>query len=313
MTSRVRSQPPRCTRFAVLAGLAGLALGAGLCAEDPTGAPELLVAPLFNWDIVSLEQNLPRFNGSVLTGFHSLRSPGVTPRGATKLGVGLLYSREEQFARTATDSFFRRNQVFLNPKSAFGIWNDVEVGAGLSGSWVEGRELVGTGATERTRAVADWLLDSGDLGVKWKFFDRERYRLAASFDTRLALSRADFGSLPGNFFNFEIDGDYAATRRLSLAANLQLLASDSNSRRDQVIVDFGAIYSFTDVFRGMLLGTLQEDDEADTVLGFIGLAGQLVEEQHAFTLSFDLQLNDAKRAVRTEEQLDISLSYTFTF
>ena len=39
------------------------------------------IEPLFNWDLVSIEQNNQRFNGSALTGFHSIRSAGVTPLG----------------------------------------------------------------------------------------------------------------------------------------------------------------------------------------------------------------------------------------
>ena len=34
---------------------------------------------IFDWDLVSLEQNSHRYNASVLSGFHNLRSPGVTP------------------------------------------------------------------------------------------------------------------------------------------------------------------------------------------------------------------------------------------
>ena len=45
----------------------------------------------------------------------------------------------------------------------------------------------------------------------------------------------------------------------------------------------------------------------------IGFAGQYVHNQHSFTLSFDIQLNDADRAIRTEEQIDIALSYTYAF
>ena len=50
---------------------------------------------------------------------------------------------------------------------------------------------------------------------------------------------------------------------------------------------------------------------ARTFLGFIGFAGQYVYKQYAFTLSFDIQLNDDDRAIRTEEQIDIALSYTY--
>jgi hypothetical protein len=272
------------------------------------------VEPLFNWDLVSLEQNNSRFNASVLTGFHSLRSPGVTPPGAKKLGLGVLYTREEQFAETATTSFFRRNQVFLDPKANYGLFEDVEVGGGLTASYVEGRELVSDGAGGQvTMEAEDLLLNSGDFGAKWKFLDLDRYRLALAFDTRLAINRGEFGSLAGNLFNFEIDGDFAITRRLSMVGNLQLLAGDGEEVEEQFIGDIAALYSFTDSFRGMLFSTLQEDDAADTVLGFIGIAAQYVHEQHSFTLSLDLQLNDAKREIRTEEQVDVALSYAITF
>ena len=269
--------------------------------------------PLFNWDLVSLEQNNSRFNGSVLTGFHSLRSPGVTPRGAKKIGLGFLYTREEQFARTGTQSFFRRNQVYVNPKATYGVYDDVEIGGGVVGSYVDGRELLAGGGAPQTRSVTDFLLDSGDLGIKWKLVDRNRFRLAVSLDSRIAINRAEFGSLPGHLFNVELDGDFAVTRRLTLAANLQFATTDSNEIRDQFIGDLAAIYSFTDLFRGMLFTTLQEDDQAGTVLGFLGIAGQYVHEQHSFTLALDLQINDADRDIRTEEQVDVSMSYAFTF
>ena len=98
-----------------------------------------------------------------------------------------------------------------------------------------------------------------------------------------------------------------------MAGNLQFLTSDSDELENQIIFDIAAVYSFTNTFRGMLFSTIQEDDLARTFLGFIGFAGQYVHKQHAFTLSFDIQLNDADRAIRTEEQIDIALSYTYTF
>ena len=283
--------------------------------EDP-GRDEEFIEPLFNWDLVSLEQNNPRFNGSVLTGFHGVRSPGVTPLGALKVGVGLLYSREEQFAERVSDngSLFRRNQIFLTPKVNFGFWKDLEAGLGVALSFVEGRSLVDLGGGSfETREERETRPSSVDLGLKWNFLDQNRWRLAVAFDARVAASPDAFGMLPGTFYNIELDGDFAVTRRLSLAGNLQFLTSDATEVRDQFIVDLAGQYSFTDTFRGMLFTTLQEDDQAGTVLGFIGFAGQWVKEQHSMTLSLDFQLNDASRELRTEEQLDISLSYAFTF
>jgi hypothetical protein len=63
----------------------------------------------------------------------------------------------------------------------------------------------------------------------------------------------------------------------------------------------------------MLFATALDDDEADDVLFFAGVASQYVFEQHSFTLAFDLQMNDARRDIRTQSQLDIELSYAFTF
>ncbi|MCH2363258.1 MAG: hypothetical protein MK479_01650, partial [Planctomycetes bacterium] len=91
------------------------------------------IEPLFNWDLVSLEQNNQRFNGSALTGFHSIRSAGVTPLGGWKMGLGFLYTGEEQFDRSRGDSnpLFRRNEVYLNPKLNMGLFENIEFGAGL--------------------------------------------------------------------------------------------------------------------------------------------------------------------------------------
>ena len=63
---------------------------------------------------------------------------------------------------------------------------------------------------------------------------------------------------------------------------------------------------FTNVFVGY-------GNEADHAVLFIGIAGQYVFEQHSFTLALDFQLNDARREVRTESQIDVEFSYTFTF
>ena len=269
------------------------------------------IEPLFNWDLVSLEQNNQRFNGSALTGFHSIRSAGVTPLGGWKMGLGFLYTGEEQFVRSAGASLFRRNEVYLNPKMNLGLFEDVEFGAGLVAAYANGRALMPeTGELENREEGG---LSSVDLGLKWKVYDDRQLRLALSFDSRLSLNEGTFGMLKGNFYNIELDGDYAVTSRLSMAGNLQFLTSDSDELENQMIFDIAAIYSFTNTFRGMLFSTIQEDDLARTFLGFIGFAGQYVYKQHAFTLSFDIQLNDADRAIRTEEQIDIALSYTYAF
>jgi len=272
--------------------------------------PKEPIEPLFNWDLVSLEQNNQRFNGSVLTGFHSIRSAGVTPLGGWKMGLGFLYTGEEQFVRSDNDSLFRRNEVYLNPKFNVGLFEDIELGAGLVAAYANGRELVKGGGTEDRE---EGVLSSVDLGLKWKAYDNRQLRLALSFDTRLSLNEDTFGMLRGNYYNIELDADYAVTSRLSMAGNLQFLTSDSDELENQIIFDIAAVYSFTNTFRGMLFSTIQEDDLARTFLGFIGFAGQYVHKQHAFTLSFDIQLNDADRDIRTEEQIDIALSYTYAF
>ena len=271
------------------------------------------IEPLFNWDLVSLEQNNQRFNGSALTGFHSIRSAGVTPLGGWKMGLGFLYTGEEQFDRSRGDSnpLFRRNEVYLNPKLNMGLFENIEFGAGLVAAYANGRAMLN--GEPPTVDREEGALSSADLGVKWKFYDDRQLRFALSFDTRLSLNEDTFGMLKGNYYNVELDGDYAVTSRLSMAGNLQFLTSDSAELENQFILDVAAVYSFTNTFRGMLFSTIQEDDLARTFLGFIGFAGQYVHKQHAFTLSFDIQLNDADRAIRTEEQIDIALSYAYTF
>ncbi len=271
------------------------------------------IEPLFTWDRVSLEQNNQRFNGSALTGFHSIRSAGVTPLGGWKMGLGFLYTGEEQFDRSRGDSdpLFRRNEVYLNPKLNMGLFENIEFGAGLVAAYANGRAMLN--GEPPTVDREEGALSSADLGVKWKFYDDRQLRLALSFDTRLSLNEDTFGMLKGNYYNVELDGDYAVTSRLSMAGNLQFLTSDSADLENQFILDVAAVYSFTSTFRGMLFSTIQEDDLARTFLGFIGFAGQYVYKQHAFTLSFDIQLNDADRAIRTEEQIDIALSYTYAF
>ena len=298
------------TKFLSLAFFLSLAVSGALRSQG-RDAP---IEPLFNWDLVSIEQNNQRFNGSALTGFHSIRSAGVTPLGGWKMGLGFLYTGEEQFVRSVGDSLFRRNQVYLNPKMNLGLFENMEFGAGLVAAYANGRELLtdeaGEGFFENREEGG---LSSVDLGMKWKVYDDRQLRLALSFDTRLWLNEDTFGMLPGIFYNIELDGDYAVTSRLSMAGNLQFLTSDSAELENQFILDVAAVYSFTNTFRGMLFSTVQEDDLARTYLGFIGFAGQYVYKQHAFTLSFDIQLNDADRAIRTEEQLDIALSYTYAF
>src|SRR5262245_50162674 len=80
-------------------------------------AEEVDEHPVFDWDLVSLEQNSHRFNGSVLSGFHNLRSPGVTPHRAWKTGLGLIYSQENQVATAAgVDSSFSTQRLIMNPK-----------------------------------------------------------------------------------------------------------------------------------------------------------------------------------------------------
>jgi hypothetical protein len=272
------------------------------------------IEPLFNWDLVSLEQNNPRFNGSVLTGFHSVRSPGVTPHDGWKTGLGILYTREEQISEAAAANRFSRNQLLVNPKLNYGFAPGFEIGAGFSGSYAMGRTIASDGMGGLVEKKEEGVeASSVDLGIKWNFLDAHRFRLAVAFDTRLALSRNEFGALPANFFNGEVDVDFAITSRFSLIGNLQFLTTDSSDIQNQAIAEIAAAYSFTDMFRGMLFGTIRDDDEAGTALGFVGIAGQYVFQQHSFTVAFDLQLNDARRDVRTQEQLDVELSYTFTF
>jgi hypothetical protein len=192
-----------------------------------------------------------------------------------------------------------------------GLFENIEFGAGLVAAYANGRAMLN--GEPPTVDREEGALSSADLGVKWKFYDDRQLRFALSFDTRLSLNEDTFGMLKGNYYNVELDGDYAVTSRLSMAGNLQFLTSDSADLKNQFILDVAAVYSFTNTFRGMLFSTIQEDDLARTFLGFIGFAGQYVYKQHAFTLSFDIQLNDADRAIRTEEQIDIALSYTYAF
>ncbi|MCZ6793742.1 MAG: hypothetical protein O7J95_09035 [Planctomycetota bacterium] len=311
-----RSRNPRRSPlpFSFVLGLVvSLAGAVPLGAQEDGELPED-TEPLFNWDLISLEQNNPRFNGSVLTGFHSVRSPGVTPQGGWKLGLGLLYTHEEQFSNASNASVFDRDQVIFNPKVNYGFLKSFEAGLGVTGGYATGRDLETLAdGTLIERGEDNLDLNSVDVGIKWNFLDIHRYRVGLAFDTRIATNRGDFGNLPGTFYNLEIDADVALTSRFSVVGNLQFLTSDSAVIDAQVMGDIAATYTFTDQFRGMLFGTIQEDDEARAALGFVGIAGQFVFEQHSFTLAFDLQLNDARRDLRTEEQLDVELSYTFTF
>ena len=86
----------------------------------------------FDWDLISLEQNNNRFNGSVLSGFHSIRSPGVTPSGAWKTGLGLLYSHEEQSASSgSTVRTLETDRITVNPKINVGFFEWFEAGLGI--------------------------------------------------------------------------------------------------------------------------------------------------------------------------------------
>jgi len=286
-------------------------------ADEEPGLVEVIrdeeVAP-FNWDLVSLEQNNSRFNASVLTGFHSVRSPGVSPARAWKAGLGLLFSREEQVAVDSNTELFNRDRLTVNPKINYGLLGNFELGGGFEASWTEGKEivpLVGGGIDDVSES--EFEASAVGLGAKWAFFDERRLRLALSFDTRIAINRGAFGALPGTLYNFELDGDYAVTSRFSIVSNLQFMTGDLNRIDDQVIVDLAGTYAFSERFRGMLFTTAVEDDEADDILLFLGVAGQFVYEQHSITVALDNQLNEADREVRTQSQLDIELSYTFTF
>jgi hypothetical protein len=116
-------------------------------------------------------------------------------------------------------------------------------------------------------------------------------------------------------FNAEIDGQYFVTNRFSLVSNFQFMTSDNFQQvRDEVVGDFGGEYTFSDEFRGLVFGTVQEDDPAQTALLFLGFAGQyLFQRCHSFALAVDFQVNDARRDVRTQGQFDLEFSYTFTF
>ena len=249
------------------------------------------------------------------SGFHSVRSPGVTPVGAWKTGLGILFSHEEQTASSgSTDRSLETDLLIINPKINYGFYERFETGFGLEANYATGSTVDKSGGGSVTTDKNDnFNLSSVVGGIKWNFFRGSRLRLASSFDSRIATREDRFGMLPASIFNFELDGDYAVTSALAVVSNLQLMTSDKSMVNDQVVFDIAADYSFSDQFRGMLFGTVQEDDEADDAVFFLGFAGQYVFEQHSFTLALDFQLNDARREVRTESQIDVELSYTFTF
>jgi len=297
----------------VLAGF----LAACLEAASSVDAQEVEGRPIFDWDLVSLEQNSHRFNGSVLSGFHSLRSPGVTPHRAWKAGLGLLYSQEDQIASEGgQEHSFSTQRLIMNPKVNYGFFDSIEVGAGLEANYVEGKTvdaIPGLGTVRQSEDNAD--LSAAVVGVKWAFPPWWRQlRLGAAFDARIAVNRGEFGLLPETLFNVELDSEYVFTSRFSMVGNLQFMTSDDfHEISDQVIADLGATYTFSDRFRGMVFGTAQEDDPSNAATFFLGFAGQYLAGRHAVTVAVDFQINDVRRDVRTEGQIDLEVSYTFTF
>ncbi len=307
--------PPRPWRGAALAIssilVSSFVSTAAALAEDIEGRP------VFDWDLVSLEQNSQRFNGSVLSGFHTIRSPGVTPRGAWKAGVGLIYSQEDQIAsESGFDHSFSTQRLILNPKINRGLWDALEVGVGLEANYVVGTEVnqvAGLPTIESSEENTG--LSAAVAGIKvalppwW-----EKLRLGLAFDTRVALNRHEFGMLDHSLFNFEVDGEYRFTSRFSMLGNLQLLTSDSFSEvSGEVVGDVAAAYTFSDQFRGLGFVTAKEDDPANSVAFFLGFAGQYLFGSHSIAMAVDFQLNEVRREIRTEGQIDVELSYTFTF
>ncbi len=283
----------------------------------PARGEDIEGRPIFDWDLVSLEQNSQRFNGSVLSGFHNLRSPGVTPNRAWKTGLGIIYSQEDQVASAAgVERSFSTQRLIMNPKLNYGFWNAFEAGVGMEANYVKGKEVnrvAGVGPIEESEENAN--VSAGVVGVKWNFLRLDRLHLGASFDSRVATDRHGFGMLPFSLFNVEIDGEYFFTSRFSLQSNLQFLTSDNHNQvRHEPIFDLAGVYTFSDVFRGLVFGTVQEDDPASTALIFLGFAGQyLFDQRHSFALAVDFQANNASREIRTQGQIDVELSYTFTF
>ena len=300
-------------RRTVLPTIALCLIGAVSAGLSPLEAQSESGDVMFDWDLVSLEQNNIRFNASVLSGFHSIRSPGVTPRDAWKAGLGLLYSREE-LSVPGTDETFDNDRLILNPKLNYGLHDRFEFGAGLELNAINGKEVTALpGGGVNTENETDIGFSAVAAGVKWNFLTEGRFRLSASFDTRVALQTGEFGMLSASLFNFELDADYAFTSRFSMITNLQFLTSDRNDVEDQGILDVAAAYGFSDQFRSMLFLTVQEDDEASDAIFFFGLAGQYVHEIHSFTLAMDFQLNDARRDIRIDNQIDLEFSYTISF
>ena len=298
-------------RFPILGIVLAFLLAPAGRAQDVEGRP------VFDWDLISLEQNSHRFNGSVLSGFHNIRSAGVTPRRAWKTGLGLIYSQEDQVATGAgVDQTFSTQSLIMNPKLNWGFYDDFEVGVGLEANYVKGKEISSTPDGVPTETSEDNLdVSAAVAGIKWNFLRGERLHLALSFDSRIALHRQDFGMLQETLFNLEMDGEYFFTSRFSMVANLQLMTSDNlNVVRNEVIADLGGVYTFSDEFRGLVFATVKGDDPAKTALLFLGFAGQyLLERHHSFALAVDFQVNDANREIKTQGQIDVELSYTFTF
>jgi hypothetical protein len=297
-------------------GVGGLAVALALAAAGARGQ-DVEGRPVFDWDLVSLEQNSQRFNGSILSGFHNLRSPGVTPARAWKTGLGLIYSKEDDIATTTEgERTFSTQRLIMNPKLNYGFWDSLEAGVGMEANYVTGKEInglpnVGTVVQSDENAAASAV----DAGLKYSFLKLERLRLGVSADSRIAVDRHAFGMLPYTLFDIELDGQYYFTNRFSLLSNLQFMTSDNfNQVRDEFVFDLGGAYTFSDKFRGLVFGTLMEDDPASTAVLFLGFAGQyLFAERHSFTLAVDFQVNDATREVRTQGQFDLEFSYTFTF
>ncbi len=296
---------------------ATLAISAFFIGLASAGAEDIEGRPVFDWDLVSLEQNSHRFNGSVLSGFHNIRSPGVTPRGACKTGLGLIYSQEDQIASEAgVERSFSTQRLIVNPKINRGLWDVLEAGIGLEANYVVGKEVnqvAGTPPIESSEENAD--LSAVVAGIKWTLPPWwEKLRVGLAFDTRVALKRHEFGMLELSLFNFEVDGEYRFTSRFSMLGNLQFLTSDSFSEvSSEVIGDVAAGYTFSDRFRGLGFITAKQDDPADSVAFFLGFAGQYLFGSHSFALAVDFQLNEVRREIRTEGQIDVELSYTFTF